>query len=108
MSYQVVISEQAERDLRDIFEYIAIELAAPENAAGQLDRLEQAIKGLDTFPEVGHLFEMEPWKSRKLRMLPVDNYCLFYIPDKTKAVVTVIRIMYKGRDSLSVLNEERD
>ena len=30
--------------------------------------------------------------------MPVDNYCVLYIPDTEKAVVTVIRILYSGRD----------
>ena len=40
MIYDIVISDQAEIDLRGIFEYIAFELQVPENASGQLDRLE--------------------------------------------------------------------
>ena len=43
MIYDIVISDQAEIDLRGIFEYIAFELQAPENASGQLDRLEACI-----------------------------------------------------------------
>ena len=36
MIYEIEISEQAEVDLRGIYEYIAFELLAPENASGQL------------------------------------------------------------------------
>ena len=43
MIYEVEISEQADSDLRGIFEYIAFELQSPENASGQLDRLEKQI-----------------------------------------------------------------
>ena len=43
MIYDIVISYQAEIDLRGIFEYIAFELKSPENASGQLDRLEACI-----------------------------------------------------------------
>ena len=46
----------------------------------------------------GFIYEREPWKSRNTRVVPVDNYVIFYIPDKTKKLVTVIRIMYSGRD----------
>ena len=46
MIYDIVISDQAEIDLRGIFEYIAFELQAPENASGQLDRLEACIMDL--------------------------------------------------------------
>ena len=43
MIYEVELSEQADSDLRGIFEYIAFELQSPENAIGQLDRLEEQI-----------------------------------------------------------------
>ena len=38
MKYDVTLTEQADSDLRCIFEYIAFELLSPENAVGQLDR----------------------------------------------------------------------
>ncbi len=34
-----------------------------------------------------------------------DNYVIFYIPDKTKKLVTVIRVMYSGRDVDKQLDE---
>ena len=43
MKYDVTFTEQAENDLRGIFEYIAFDLISPENAAGQLDRIEEKI-----------------------------------------------------------------
>ena len=73
MIYEVELSEQADSDLRGIFEYIAFELHSPENASGQLDRLEEQILSLDTMPECYRKYEKEPWKSRGLRVLPVDN-----------------------------------
>ena len=73
MIYEVTATEQAESDLRGIYEYIAFELLSPENAAGQLDRLEEHIIGLETFPEKYRSYEKEPWKSRGLRVMPVDN-----------------------------------
>ena len=51
MIYEVEVSEQADSDLRGIFEYIAFELQSPENASGQLDRLEEQILSLDKMPE---------------------------------------------------------
>jgi len=98
MMFDVRISEQADSDLRGIFEYIAFELMAPENAAGQLDRLEEAISKLDHMPEKFQRYEREPWRSRGLRMFPVDNYLVSYIPDEETKIVTVIRVMYGGRD----------
>ena len=104
MIYEVEVSEQADSDLRGIFEYIAFELQSPENASGQLDRLEEQILSLDTMPERYRKYEKEPWKSRGLRVLPVDNYVVLYIPDSNKKVVTILRVMYTRRDIDHQLN----
>ena len=68
MIYEVEVSEQADRDLREIFEYIAFELQSPENAIGQLNRLEEQILSLDAMPKRYRKYEKEPWKSRELHI----------------------------------------
>ena len=105
MKYDVTFTEQAENDLRGIFEYIAFDLLSLENAAGQLDRIEEKILSLGEYPEKFRQYEREPWKSRNTRVVPVDNYVIFYIPDKTKKLVTVILVMYSGRDVDKQLDE---
>lgn len=105
MIFEIEISEQADRDLRNIYKYIAFELQSPENAAGQLNRLEESIMGLNQMPERFLGYEKEPWHSRGLRIMPVNNYCVFYIPDAGNAVVTIIRVMYGGRDIDTQLNK---
>lgn len=87
MIYGITITEQADSDLRGIYEYIAFELLSPDNAAGQLDRLEENIMTLEEFPEKFRLYEKEPWHSRGLRVMPVDNYLVFYIVEKCSCVV---------------------
>ena len=98
MIYKVEVSQQADNDLRDIFEYIAFELQSPKNASKQLDRLEEHILSLDIMPERYQKYEKEPWKSRGLRVLPVDNYVVLYVPDTDAKLVTILRVMYGRRD----------
>ena len=98
MIYEVIITDQANADLRGIYEYITFELLSPDNAAGQLDRLEEHILVLEEFPEKYRLYGNESWHSRGLRVMPVDNYLVFYIPDKDTGIVTVIRVMYESRN----------
>ena len=104
MIYEVIITDQANADLRGIYEYITFELLSPDNAAGQLDRLEEHILGLEEFQEKYRLYGNEPWHSRGLRVMPVDNYLVFYILDKDTGIVTVIRVMYEGRNVENQLN----
>ena len=105
MIYAVITTDQADADLRGIYEYIAFELLSPDNAARQLGRLEEHIVGLEEFPEKFRYYEKEPWHSRGLRVMPVDNYLVFYIPDNDAGIVTVIRVMYAGRDADCQLKE---
>lgn len=98
MTYQITLTPEAQRDLRDIYCYIAVNLQSVQNAAGQLDRLEENILSLAKMPERFRVYDREPWRSRNLRVMPVDNYLVFYIPNHQEKTVTVIRIMYGGRD----------
>lgn len=98
MKYEVLTIEQAAADLRAIFEYIAYDLLAGQNALNQLNRLEEAILSLDEMPERYPLYDKEPWKERNLRIMPVDNYLVFYIPHSEEKTTTVIRVMFGRRD----------
>ena len=97
MIYKVQLTPEAKNDLRCIFEYIAHDLQSVQNAIGQLNRLEREIISLNQMPERFRIYDKEPWRSRNLRIMPVDNYLVFYIPND-KGIVTVIRIMYGGRN----------
>lgn len=99
MTYEVRLTPEVKSDLRSIFEYIAFDLQSVQNAAGQLDRLERGIASLDQMPERFPAYEKEPWKSRNLRRMPVDHYLVYYIPDHKSKTVTVLRVMYSGRDT---------
>ena len=81
MSYEVTLTPEAKRDLREIYRYIAVDLQSEQNANGQLDRLEENILKLDEMPERFRVYDREPWRNRNLRVMPVDNYLVFYIPD---------------------------
>ncbi len=96
--WQVVYSEQAELDLRSIYEYLAFSLLAPEVAKKQTRRIMDGITKLNQLPLRCKLYEKEPWQSKGLRILPVDSYLAFYIPVENQKTVAVIRIMYRGRN----------
>lgn len=105
MNYEIRLTPDAKNDLRSIFEYIAYDLQSIQNAVGQLDRLEREIASLIQMPERFRIYEKEPWCSRNLRIMPVDNYLVFYILDLEERSVTVLRVMYGGRDIDSQLNK---
>jgi toxin ParE1/3/4 len=98
MTYDVTISGQARLDMKNIYEYIANVLVEPVIAEKQYTRIENAIYTLDFMPERFRRYDKEPWRSRNLRIMLVDNYNVFYIVDNSEQVVTVIRIIYGKRN----------
>lgn len=51
------------------------------------------------------VYMKKTWKSRNLRIMPVDNYIVLYIADDNKHTVTIVRIMYGGRNIDSQLKK---
>lgn len=96
--YQVMYSPEALDDLRKIYSYIAYELQAPDTALNQVNRIREKIRNLDFMPMRYAVVEWEPWKSMQMHKVPVDNYLIFYIADSDTMTVTIIRIVYGGRD----------
>lgn len=108
MNYSVIITVRAKSDLKEIFKYIAFDLRSVQNATSQIDRLEKAIGSLGTMPGRCRIFDSPPWRERKLRVMTVDNYLVFYISSHENLTVTVLRIMYGGRNVDSQLNEQSE
>lgn len=60
--YKVEITKEALQDMEDIYNYIAIDLLAPDNAMGQYNRIADEILTLDTFPERFRIMDSESEK----------------------------------------------
>ncbi len=102
MKYTIFIAKKAEEDLGKIFEYLAYKVMAGENAVRQLNRIQTAIESLDEMPLRNRVYDKEPWKTRNLRIMPVDNYLVFYLTETEALKVTILRIMYGGRDITNI------
>ncbi|HOO26452.1 MAG TPA: type II toxin-antitoxin system RelE/ParE family toxin [Clostridiales bacterium] len=101
--WNVFYTEQAEQDLRNVFEYIAFSLREPEIAKKQTKRIMDRISSLKNMPFRCRLYEHEPWKSKGLRVAVADNYLVLYLPDETEKTVAIIRIMYGARNIVEQL-----
>jgi len=98
MTWTVYASELADRGLQEIETYIADVLLEPATAGKQIDRILTAMESLDHFPLRHRLYEHEPWHSLGLRVLPVDNYLILYLPDETTKTVMISHVIYGARD----------
>ena len=69
-NYQVLISEEAEKDLEGIFLYVA-QNDSPEKAFRLLDKLEQTCAKLESFPDRGHV-------PKELDRIAITRYLEIY------------------------------
>lgn len=98
MKYKIIFSENAKKDLMSIVRYISDELLEPNIAEKLLNRILKAIKSLDEFPNRHRLCDYQKWKNKGFRVLPTENYIVFYIPDESNQIVKIYRIIYGKRD----------
>lgn len=96
--YKVKINPRAIRELDNIYEYIANEKLAPENAKGQVDRLRKAVLNLDTFPQSHQERNEGSYAGKGYRQLLVDNYIAIFRIDEAHKTVYVVTIQYQGRN----------
>ncbi len=105
--YLINYSDNALRDLRDIYEYIAFELKEPGTATAQVNRIRDSIRVLDTFPAQNKAVEWEPWSNRGMHQMPVDNFIVFYTTDDENFSVYIFRIFYGKRNIPSYIKRKR-
>jgi toxin ParE1/3/4 len=108
MNLKIQYSARSREDLNSILEYIAYELLSPEYAADQVERIMKAVRSLEDMPMRHSIYSEEPWKTKQVRFLPVDNYIIFYLPKDDSGTVNIIRIIYGGRDMKRQIKETKE
>lgn len=89
--------------MKEIVQYISVELFAPEAAEKLLDKMREAIAKLSVMPERYALIEEEPWKQEGIRKVIVNNFLIYYWVDEENLKVQVVAVIYNRRDQLRAL-----
>lgn len=97
---KVVFSNQAERDLEEIGDLIALD--NPSKAVSFVQDLRESCKKIESFPSIGvERAELEP----DSRMLVHKKYLIFYYIADNKAIVD--RFLHGSRDIEAVFEERK-
>lgn len=96
--YEVMLYPRAFRDIDDIYAYIAIEKLFPEIVKGQTDRIWQAIRSLEEFPESHQDREVGRYAGKGYKQLVIDNYIAIFKVDENIKKVFVVTVQYQGRN----------
>ena len=105
MSCQVVFTDTAKSDLRDIALYLA-ELSKDKNFAIRYVReLQEKTKILEQFPESGAIPKDRVLKSTGYRFLAYKDYLLFYLYQKEENTAYIMAIFNGKRDYMRVMKK---
>ena len=96
--YTVRYAPQALDDLRDLYSYVAFSLKEPATAQKLVNRIRKAARSLDALPGRYPVVDWEPWQSMGMHRFTVEDFLLFYLIDQSTRTVTLVRIVYGGRD----------
>ena len=106
MNYKLDITDSAKADIKESLAYIKNTLLNSKAATELADLITEEISSLKKFPFSGTSVTDQILADYGFRFLLVKNYKAYYIADKNKKLVTVIRFLYAGRDYESILKEE--
>ncbi len=93
-NYSVKLYARANRDLEQIYKYIANNLSEPLAAKKLISALENAINNLEYFPERGAIRHTGIYANKNYRQLFVNNYVIIYKVIKEQKEVHVVTVRY--------------
>ena len=97
MIYEIILSPAAESDLSGIADYIRFQLQEPIVAINLIKRLKKAVLSLETMPMRHPLAADEYIAAKRIRVMPVERYLIFYTVDESQKIVCIVRILYGKR-----------
>jgi plasmid stabilization system protein ParE len=103
MVFKLIISREAERDIDEIVQYIAIELKNPTAAAGFLDDVEEAYLNVVQSPRMYSFCNDEQLRKKDYHKVLLKNYIMVYRVSNDKESVVVLRVFYGRMDYLRLL-----
>lgn len=103
MIYSVMMTNSAIEQTREIIAYIAEILMVPETAQRWKDCLKAEMQKLSFMPNRIPLTEEEPWRSKGIHRLVVENFLVYFWIDEDAQTVWITGVVYSRRDRLSSL-----
>ncbi len=98
MKYNIVRTDKAEEQLRELIFYIAEDSSSVDVALGYLDKLEKSIMNLEDFPYTGVKPRYSILRKQGFFVLIVEKHLIFYKVDEEKKRVIIYAVMDSRRE----------
>lgn len=103
MSYNIIISQKAEKDIIEAADYIEFILHNPKAVDDLLDKVAEEIEKLSVMPAKFGIVDEPVLKAWGVRMFSVNNYFVFYRINEAANSVNIVRFLYGKRNWKSIL-----
>ena len=91
--YQIVQTEKADNQLRDLIYYIADDSGSVDAALKYLEKLEKAMMRLSKFPESGSTPRYAILRKQGFKVLIAEKHLVFYKVDQTNKIVIIYAVV---------------
>ena len=106
--YEIIYLPTARKQLEDIVDYIAVELAAPDAALDFIDEVDKAAKSLAEMPYRHPIYHTSFAVLEEVRWISVKNYNVFYKVFEEDKTVEIRRLLHQLQDSENRLNHSKE
>jgi len=99
--YEIIYYPTAMDDVRNILNYISID--NPPAAYKLIDKIDHAVQSLADFPSKGVIPKDLQLKIKQYRMLIIESYIVFYIPNHTLSEIEIMRVLSSKQNYKNLL-----
>jgi len=98
IKYDIIITENAQKDLNSIYFYFSNTMLEEETATNIITALKEAIFSPDVMPGRYRLINDFSLAEKGYRHIPVKSYIVLYLIDKKKKTVAISRVIHGRMD----------
>lgn len=99
--YEIIYYPTAMDDVRNILNYISID--NPPAAYKLIDKIDYAVQSLAGFPSKGVIPKDLQLKTKQYRMLIIESYIVFYIPNHALSEIEIMRVLSSKQNYKNLL-----
>ena len=106
--YEIIYLPTARKQLEDIVDYIAAELAVPNAAFDFIDEVDKAIKNLAEMPYRHPIYHTSFAVLEEVRWISVKNNNVFYKVFEEDKTVEIRRVLHQLKDAEKGLHHSKE
>ncbi|MCM1282725.1 MAG: type II toxin-antitoxin system RelE/ParE family toxin [Muribaculaceae bacterium] len=93
MKYNIIRTDKADEQLREIIFYIADDSGNVDVALDYLDKIEKSIDRLEDFPMSGSIPRYSILRKQGYTVLVVERHLIFYKVNENEKIITIYAIV---------------